>query len=76
VRRAPGSHRRLIFASLTEDGPSLDEHLAPVIKHVAACVKEIRKCRADGCTRGFTNGHGLLERPGGAQPGEQLDRGA
>jgi len=33
-----------------------------------APVREIRKFRADGCTRGFVNGHGLLERPGGLNP--------
>jgi benzoate/toluate 1,2-dioxygenase alpha subunit len=33
-----------------------------------APVRDIRKFRADGCTRGFAQGHGLLERPGGLSP--------
>jgi len=33
-----------------------------------APVREIRKFRGGGCTRGFRNGHGLLERPGGLNP--------
>lgn len=33
-----------------------------------APVKDIRKYRQEGCTRGFANGHGLLERPGGLNP--------
>jgi benzoate/toluate 1,2-dioxygenase alpha subunit len=33
-----------------------------------APVKDIRKYRAGGCTRGFAFGHGLLERPGGLNP--------
>jgi benzoate/toluate 1,2-dioxygenase alpha subunit len=31
-------------------------------------VKDVRKFRAGGCTRGFAHGHGLLERPGGLSP--------
>ena len=33
-----------------------------------APVRDIRKYRAGGCTRGFPFGHGLLERPGGLNP--------
>lgn len=33
-----------------------------------APVRDIRRFRADGCTRGFRHGHGLLERPGGLNP--------
>jgi benzoate/toluate 1,2-dioxygenase subunit alpha len=33
-----------------------------------APVRDIRKYRAEGCTRGFDHGHGLLERPGGLNP--------
>jgi benzoate/toluate 1,2-dioxygenase alpha subunit len=33
-----------------------------------APVRDIRKYRAGGCTRGFEFGHGLLERPGGLNP--------
>jgi benzoate/toluate 1,2-dioxygenase alpha subunit len=33
-----------------------------------APVKDIRKYRTGGCTRGFAFGHGLLERPGGLNP--------
>ncbi|HVQ93171.1 MAG TPA: Rieske 2Fe-2S domain-containing protein [Mycobacteriales bacterium] len=33
-----------------------------------APVKDVRKFRAGGCTRGFAHGHGLLERPGGLSP--------
>jgi benzoate/toluate 1,2-dioxygenase subunit alpha len=33
-----------------------------------APVRDIRKYRAGGCTRGFAFGHGLLERPGGLNP--------
>jgi len=33
-----------------------------------APVRDIRKFRTGGCTRGFRNGHGLLERPGGLNP--------
>ncbi len=125
LARAPrvGTYRGLIFASLAEDGPSLEEHLAPVRPYIdlwinrspvseievilpphrypypgnwkwqaengadgyhgnyvhaswqkllqragEAPVKEIRKFREDGCTRGLANGHGLLERPGGLNP--------
>jgi benzoate/toluate 1,2-dioxygenase alpha subunit len=31
-------------------------------------VKDVRKFRAGGHTRGFLHGHGLLERPGGLSP--------
>jgi phenylpropionate dioxygenase-like ring-hydroxylating dioxygenase large terminal subunit len=125
LHRAPrvGSYRGLIFASLAADGPSLDEHLAPIRKYIdwwfdrsptgtisvlpkphkypypgnwkwqaenghdgyhgnyvheswqrlleragEAPVREVRKFRAAGCTRGFAYGHGLLERPGGLSP--------
>ncbi|MGP4015988.1 aromatic ring-hydroxylating oxygenase subunit alpha [Saccharopolyspora sp. 5N708] len=118
-----GIYRGLIFADLAEDGPSLEEHLAPVRPYIDAWfdrsplgsisviptahkypypgnwkwqaenghdgyhgnyvheswqrvldrageapVRDIRKYRADGCTRGFVGGHGLLERPGGLNP--------
>jgi benzoate/toluate 1,2-dioxygenase alpha subunit len=123
--RAPrtGIYRGLIFASLASDGPTLDEHLAPVKPYIdlwlerspvgrievlptihkypylgnwkwqaengadgyhgnfvheswqklleragEAEVKDLRKFRAGGCTRGLGNGHGLLERPGGLNP--------
>lgn len=123
--RAPrvGTYRGLIFASLAHEGPTLEEHLAPVRPYIdlwinrspvseirvilpahrypypgnwkwqaengadgyhgnyvhaswqkllqragEAPVKEIRKFREDGCTRGLANGHGLLERPGGLNP--------
>ncbi|HZB31160.1 MAG TPA: Rieske 2Fe-2S domain-containing protein [Streptosporangiaceae bacterium] len=33
-----------------------------------APVRDIRKYRTGGCTRGFAFGHGLLERPGGLNP--------
>ena len=44
-----------------------------------AKVKEVRKFRSVGCTRGLGNGHGLLERPGGMNPasswtGRMMDR--
>jgi benzoate/toluate 1,2-dioxygenase alpha subunit len=125
LHRAPrvGTYRGLIFASLAADGPSLDDHLAPIRKYVdwwfdrspsgtitvlpkphkypypgnwkwqaenghdgyhgnyvheswqrlleragEAPVKDVRKFRAGGCTRGFAHGHGLLERPGGLSP--------
>jgi benzoate/toluate 1,2-dioxygenase alpha subunit len=31
-------------------------------------VRDVRKYRTGGCTRGFSYGHGLLERPGGLNP--------
>jgi phenylpropionate dioxygenase-like ring-hydroxylating dioxygenase large terminal subunit len=34
-----------------------------------APVREIKRYREGGCTRGMSNGHGLLERPGGLNPG-------
>jgi benzoate/toluate 1,2-dioxygenase alpha subunit len=33
-----------------------------------APVKDIKRYREGGCTRGFPYGHGLLERPGGLNP--------
>jgi benzoate/toluate 1,2-dioxygenase alpha subunit len=118
-----GLYRGLIFASLSEGGPSLEEHLEPVKRYVdwwferaptgtitvlptahrypypgnwkwqaenghdgyhgnyvheswqrlldragEAPVRDIRKYRSGGCTRGFRFGHGLLERPGGMNP--------
>jgi benzoate/toluate 1,2-dioxygenase alpha subunit len=118
-----GTYRGLVFASLGPDGPSLEEHLAPVRQYVdwwlsrspvgrisllptahkypypgnwkwqaenghdgyhgnyvheswqrvldragEAPMRDIRKYRAGGCTRGFRFGHGLLERPGGLSP--------
>jgi benzoate/toluate 1,2-dioxygenase subunit alpha len=125
LRRAArvGTYRGMIFASLAEEGPSLEEHLASVRPYIdlwinrspvseievvppghkypypgnwkwqaengadgyhgnyvhaswqkllqragEAPVKDIRKFREDGCTRGLANGHGLLERPGGLNP--------
>jgi phenylpropionate dioxygenase-like ring-hydroxylating dioxygenase large terminal subunit len=125
LKRVPrvSSYRGLIFASTADDGPTLEDHLAPVKKYVDAWfdrsprgsitviptahkypypgnwkwqaenghdgyhgnyvheswqrvlerageapVRDIRKFRADGCTRGFPNGHGLLERPAGLNP--------
>jgi benzoate/toluate 1,2-dioxygenase alpha subunit len=125
LHRAPrvGTYRGLIFASLAEDGPSLEDHLAPVRPYIdlwinrspqseidvivpahkypypgnwkwqaengadgyhgnyvhaswqkllqragEAPVKDIRKFREAGCTRGMAGGHGLLERPGGLNP--------
>lgn len=118
-----GNYRGLIFASLSSEGPSLDEHLAPVKRYIdlwanrspegtitvvspahkysyagnwkwqaengadgyhgnyvhqswqkvleraqEAPVREIKRYREAGCTRGFGFGHGLLERPGGLNP--------
>ncbi|MGH2820789.1 MAG: SRPBCC family protein, partial [Actinomycetota bacterium] len=34
-----------------------------------APVREIKRYREGGCTRGMSFGHGLLERPGGLNPG-------
>jgi benzoate/toluate 1,2-dioxygenase subunit alpha len=125
LQRVPrvGTYRGMVFASLAPDGPSLQEHLAPVRPYIdlwinrspdseievilpphkypypgnwkwqaengadgyhgnyvhaswqkllqragEAPVKDIRKFRQEGCTRGLANGHGLLERPGGLNP--------
>ena len=125
LARAPrvGSYRGLVFASLSPEGPSLEEYLAPVRRYVdwwlnrspvgritllptahkypypgnwkwqaenghdgyhgnyvheswqrlldragEAPVRDIRRYREGGCTRGFRFGHGLLERPGGLNP--------
>jgi hypothetical protein len=37
-------------------------------------VRDIRKYRMGGCTRGFAYGHGLLERPGGLNPASSWTR--
>jgi benzoate/toluate 1,2-dioxygenase subunit alpha len=118
-----GTYRGLVFASMRDDSPSLEEHLGPVMSYIdlwanrspqgsvtmlptlhkypypanwkwqaengadgyhgnyvheswqkvlqragEAKVKDVRKFRAEGCTRGLGNGHGVLERPGGSNP--------
>lgn len=118
-----GSYRGLLFASLAEEGPTLDHYLASVRPYIdlwferspvgeievigtahrypypgnwkwqaengadgyhgnyvheswqklleragEAPVKDIKKYREAGCTRGLDFGHGLLERPGGLNP--------
>jgi phenylpropionate dioxygenase-like ring-hydroxylating dioxygenase large terminal subunit len=118
-----GEYRGLIFANLSPEGPSLDDHLRPVKRYIdlwanrsplgtitvvppahkypyagnwkwqaengadgyhgnyvhqswqkvlerakEAPVREIKRYREAGCTRGFDFGHGLLERPGGLNP--------
>ena len=125
LQRAPrvGNYRGLIFASLAEEGPSLEEHLAPIKRYVdwwfgrspvgeievipaahkypypgnwkwqaengydgyhgnyvhvswqkvlqragESQLKKTREVREQGCTRGFSYGHGFLERPGGLSP--------
>lgn len=125
LQRVPrvGSYKGLIFASLAEEGASLDDHLASAKPYIdrwinrspigeiqviptahrypypgnwkwqaengadgyhgnyvhaswqkvlqranEAKVKDIRKFRENGCTRGLDYGHGLLERPGGTNP--------
>jgi benzoate/toluate 1,2-dioxygenase alpha subunit len=125
LRKAPGvaNYRGLVFARLSEDGPTFEEYLAPVRKYVdwwinrsplgtisvlpaahkypypgnwkwqaenghdgyhgnyvheswqrlleragEGTVRDVRKYRTGGCTRGFSHGHGLLERPGGLNP--------
>jgi phenylpropionate dioxygenase-like ring-hydroxylating dioxygenase large terminal subunit len=128
------TYHGMIFASLADEGPSLEDHLAPVRPYIdlwidrsprseieivlpahkypypgnwkwqaengadgyhgnyvhaswqkllqragEAPVKDIRRFREEGCTRGLANGHGLLERPGGLNPaaswtGRMMDR--
>jgi benzoate/toluate 1,2-dioxygenase alpha subunit len=118
-----GTYRGLIFANLSEEGPSLEEHLAPVRKYIdwwfgrspegevevipvghkypypgnwkwqaenghdgyhgnyvhiswqkvlqragESQLGKTREVREQGCTRGFSHGHGILERPGGLSP--------
>ena len=117
------TYRGMVFASLAEAGPTLEEHLQSARPYIdlwmdrspvgtltvlstshkypypgnwkwqaengadgyhgnyvheswqkvlqragEAKVKDVRKFRSVGCTRGLGNGHGLLERPGGLNP--------
>ncbi|MGH2828799.1 MAG: aromatic ring-hydroxylating oxygenase subunit alpha [Actinomycetota bacterium] len=55
---ADGYHGNYVHASWQKVLQRADE----------AKVKDIRRFREAGCTRGFDYGHGLLERPGGTNP--------